>query len=199
MSEITWHSHQIDKIQRQKLLKQQPRLLWFTGLSGSGKSTLAGALESILHQKGFATYLLDGDNVRHGLCCDLGFSENDRNENMRRVTEVSKLMLDAGVIVLAAFVSPSRPQREWIRSQFPENEFIEIHVATPLEVCEQRDPKGLYKKARDGEIKDFTGIDADYEEPTAAELTINTNKGDLGQQVHAILEYLLALDDASAA
>ncbi|RYV03748.1 adenylyl-sulfate kinase [Shewanella sp. OPT22] len=199
MSEISWHSHKIDKVQRQKLLKQQPRLLWFTGLSGSGKSTLAGALESILHQKGFATYLLDGDNVRHGLCNDLGFSENDRNENMRRVTEVSKLMLDAGVIVLGAFVSPSRQQREWIRSQFSENEFIEIHVATPLDVCEQRDPKGLYKKARAGEIKDFTGIDAKYEEPIAAELTINTSKGDLGQQVHAILEYLLALDAASAA
>ncbi|MBM7071318.1 adenylyl-sulfate kinase [Shewanella sp. 202IG2-18] len=199
MSEISWHSHKIDKVQRQELLKQQPRLLWFTGLSGSGKSTLAGALESILHQKGFATYLLDGDNVRHGLCNDLGFSERDRNENMRRVTEVSKLILDAGVIVLGAFVSPSRQQREWIRSQFSENEFIEIHVATPLDVCEQRDPKGLYKKARAGEIKDFTGIDAEYEEPIAAELTINTSKGDLGQQVHAILEYLLALDAASAA
>ena len=199
MSDITWHHHQVDKAQRQKQLKQKPRLLWFTGLSGSGKSTLAGALESILHQKGFTTYLLDGDNVRHGLCADLGFSEADRNENMRRVTEVSKLMLDAGVIVLAAFVSPSRQQREWIRSQFAEHEFIEIHVATPLEVCEQRDPKGLYQKARAGEIKDFTGIDAEYEVPNGAELTINTDKGDLGQQVHAILEYLLALDDASAA
>ncbi len=199
MSEISWHSHQVDKLQRQQQLKQKPRLLWFTGLSGSGKSTLAGALESILQQKNFATYLLDGDNIRHGLCSDLGFSEQDRNENMRRVTEVSKLIMDAGVIVLAAFVSPSRQQRERIRQQFSDSEFIEIHVATPLAICEQRDPKGLYKKARAGEIKNFTGIDAAYEEPTAAELTINTNKGDLGQQVHAILEYLLALDDASAA
>ncbi len=199
MPDIIWHHHQVDKAQRRKLLRQKPRLLWFTGLSGSGKSTLAGALESVLHQKGFATYLLDGDNVRHGLCADLGFSQTDRDENMRRVTEVSKLMLDAGVIVLAAFVSPSRQQRERIRGRFNEHEFIEIYVATPLAVCERRDPKGLYRKARAGEIKGFTGIDAEYEPPAAAELTINTDEGDLGRQVGAILEYLLALDEAPAA
>ncbi|MCL1077753.1 adenylyl-sulfate kinase [Parashewanella spongiae] len=193
MSNIGWHSHDVDREQRSALLNQTSRILWFTGLSGSGKSTLAGALEHKLHQNGKLTYLLDGDNIRHGLCHDLGFSETDRNENIRRITEVSKLMLDAGLIVLAAFVSPSRLQRQRVREQFPQAEFIEVHVSTPLEICEQRDPKGLYQKARAGEIKQFTGIDAPYEAPLNAELTIDTSSDPLDVQVNTLVEYLESL------
>ncbi len=193
MSNIGWHSHPIDRKQRTGLLQQTPRILWFTGLSGSGKSTLAGALEHKLHQNGKLTYLLDGDNIRHGLCSDLGFSETDRDENIRRITEVSKLMLDAGLIVLAAFISSSRQQRQMVRDQFPQAEFIEVHISTPLAVCEQRDPKGLYQKARAGEIKQFTGINAPYEPPLNAELTIDTSSDPLDVQVSTLVEYLDSL------
>ena len=194
MADIVWHQHSIDQSARAAQKKQRPVLLWFTGLSGSGKSTLAGALETALYEAGFHTYLLDGDNVRHGLCRDLGFSLQDRNENLRRVGEVAKLMVDAGLVVLSAFVSPTIKERQHIRELFPDGQFIEIFVATPLHICEQRDPKGLYKKARNGEIENFTGISSPYEAPTAAELTIDTSKGDLLSQVIALRDYLAAID-----
>ncbi|MDB2387107.1 adenylyl-sulfate kinase [Shewanella sp.] len=193
MSDIVWHQHSIDQASRAKQKGQNPVLLWFTGLSGSGKSTLAGALEKALYDAGFHTYLLDGDNVRHGLCQDLGFSASDRNENLRRVGEVAKLMVDAGLVVLSAFISPTKEEREQVRALFDQGRFIEVYVSTPVEVCEARDPKGLYQKARAGEIKDFTGISAPYEAPTTAELTIDTSKGDLATQVNALLDYLVAI------
>lgn len=193
-TDIVWHQHGIDQQARAMQKNQQPILLWFTGLSGSGKSTLAGALETALFGAGFHTYLLDGDNIRHGLCKDLGFSCEDRDENLRRVGEVAKLMVDAGLVVLSAFISPKRQERQAIRRLFPRGKFIEVHVATPLHICEQRDPKGLYKKARSGDITHFTGISAPYETPTAAELTIDTSKGDLSSQVQALLDYLSAID-----
>ncbi|MFT5789355.1 MAG: adenylylsulfate kinase [Shewanella sp.] len=199
MSDIVWHQHSIDQESRAKQKGQSPVLLWFTGLSGSGKSTLAGALERALFDAGFHTYLLDGDNVRHGLCNDLGFSASDRDENLRRVGEVAKLMVDAGLVVLSAFISPTKEERERVRALFEEGRFIEVHVSTPIEVCEARDPKGLYKKARAGEIKDFTGISAPYEIPAAAELTIDTSKGDLTAQVNALLDYLTAIQVIDAA
>ncbi len=190
---IVWHEHAISQQMRAAQKGQQPLLLWFTGLSGSGKSTLAGALEKALFDTGAHTYLLDGDNVRHGLCQDLGFSEQDRNENLRRVAEVAKLMLDSGLIVLSAFISPTREERENIRAMFSPGQFIEIYVSTPLAVCEQRDPKGLYVKARKGEIGNFTGISAPYEEPEAPELTIDTSKGNIDSQVKALVDYLSAI------
>jgi len=162
---VVWHQHSIDKEFRSKLKKQKPVVLWFTGLSGAGKSTVAGALETKLAQAGYHTYLLDGDNVRHGLCSDLGFSEQDRRENIRRIGELAKLMADAGLIVLSAFISPHRAERQLVREMLPEGEFLEVFVNTSLEVCEQRDPKGLYKKARAGEIPNFSGIDSEYEAP----------------------------------
>ncbi len=173
---VVWHSHLINREARAAQKKQRPALLWFTGLSGSGKSTLAGALESKLCALGYHTYLLDGDNVRHGLCRDLGFSESDRRENIRRVGEVSKLMTDAGLIVLSAFISPFREERKAVRALFCEGEFFEIFVDTPLMVCEERDPKGLYKKAREGKIKAFTGISSAYESPKDPEIHLNTDK-----------------------
>ncbi|NMH65398.1 adenylyl-sulfate kinase [Shewanella salipaludis] len=193
MTDIVWHQHAIDQAARAGQKGQNPVLLWFTGLSGAGKSTLAGALEHALFAAGFHTYLLDGDNVRHGLCQDLGFSAEDRDENLRRVGEVAKLMVDAGLVVLSAFISPTREERDGIRAKFPHGQFIEVHVSTPIQVCEARDPKGLYLKARSGEIKDFTGISAPYEAPLAAELTIDTSKGDLATQVQALLDYLTAI------
>lgn len=169
---IVWHQHSVDKTQRAKLKKQKPVLLWFTGLSGAGKSTIAGALENKLVEQGFHTYLLDGDNVRHGLCSDLGFSDQDRRENIRRIGELAKLMVDAGLIVLSAFISPHRAERQLVRDLFPDGEFLEVFVNASLDVCEQRDPKGLYKKARAGEITNFTGIDSDYEAPLKAEIDL---------------------------
>lgn len=199
MSDIVWHQHIVDQKARGEQKGQNPILLWFTGLSGSGKSTLAGALERALFEADFHTYLLDGDNVRHGLCKDLGFSAEDRDENLRRVGEVAKLMVDAGLVVLSAFISPTRAERDSIRALFDEGQFIEVHVSTPIEVCEARDPKGLYVKARAGEIMDFTGISAPYEIPEAAELTIDTSKGDLHSQVRALLDYLAAIGVIDAA
>lgn len=190
MSNIVWHAHAISKSDRAAMNAQKPVLLWFTGLSGSGKSTIAGALEYALFQRGQRTYLLDGDNVRHGLNKDLGFSDEDRVENIRRIGEVAKLMVDAGLIVLAAFVSPFRADRALIRSLLAEGEFIEIHVDTPLAVCEARDPKGLYKKARAGEIKHFTGIDSDYEPPEHPEILLNTGESTVEECVMQILAFM---------
>lgn len=167
---IVWHQHEINKDTRGESLGQKPRVLWLTGLSGSGKSTLANLLEKKLHEQGKHTYLLDGDNVRHGLCGDLGFSDKDRVENIRRISEVAKLFVDSGMVVLTAFISPFQSDRDFCRNLLADGEFIEVYVDTPLEVCEQRDPKGLYKKARSGEIKHFTGIDSTYEAPQSPEV-----------------------------
>ncbi|SHO54840.1 adenylyl-sulfate kinase [Vibrio quintilis] len=185
---IVWHHHTVDKDLRAKLKKQKPVVLWFTGLSGAGKSTIAGELEKHLVHLGYHTYLLDGDNVRHGLCRDLGFSEQDRRENIRRIGELAKLMADAGLIVLTAFISPHRNERQLVRDLLPEGEFLEVFVNTSLEVCEQRDPKGLYKKARAGEIPDFTGIDSEYEAPLSPEIDLPA--GEKG--IQALAEQCLA-------
>jgi len=170
---VIWHSHAVTRAERESLNGHQGVVLWFTGLSGSGKSTVAGALEQALHQLGVSTYLLDGDNVRHGLCRDLGFSDDDRKENIRRVGEVAKLMVDAGLVVLTAFISPHRAERQMVRDTIGEGRFIEVFVDTPLAICEARDPKGLYKKARAGELRNFTGIDAVYEAPEQAEIQLD--------------------------
>ena len=164
---VVWHAHDVTRESREKLHGHQGVVIWFTGLSGSGKSTLAGALEQALHQRGVSTYLLDGDNVRHGLCRDLGFTDDDRRENIRRVGEVAKLMVDAGLVVLTAFISPHRAERKMVQDLLGEGQFIEVFVDTPLATCEARDPKGLYKKARAGELRNFTGIDSAYEGPEA--------------------------------
>ena len=172
-NEVFKHKMKINKSDRAKLKKQTPCIIWFTGLSGSGKSTVADILEQKLIILNKHTYLLDGDNIRHSLNSDLGFSNEDRDENIRRIGHLSELMIDAGLIVIAAFISPFKKQREKTRSLFDKNEFIEVFMDTPIEVCEERDPKGLYKKARSGLIRDFTGIDSVYEKPNAAEITLN--------------------------
>ncbi|WP_323636021.1 adenylyl-sulfate kinase [Pectobacterium polaris] len=164
---VVWHAHDVTRESRERLHGHQGVVIWFTGLSGSGKSTLAGTLEQALHQRGVSTYLLDGDNVRHGLCRDLGFTDDDRRENIRRVGEVAKLMVDAGLVVLTAFISPHRAERKMVQDLLGEGQFIEVFVDTPLATCEARDPKGLYKKARAGELRNFTGIDSAYEAPEA--------------------------------
>lgn len=187
---IQWQQYQIDAAARARLKGHQSTVLWFTGLSGSGKSTVANALEQALLARGVHTYLLDGDNVRHGLCADLGFSEADRRENLRRVGAVAGLMVDAGLLVLSAFISPLREQRELVKSMLPPGKFLEIYIATPLEVCEQRDVKGLYKKARAGEIAHFTGISDPYEAPLAADLVLNTAQSSLEQSVDKLLALL---------
>lgn len=167
---IVWHQHDINKQARSEALKQKPAVIWLTGLSGSGKSTIANLLERKLYAHGKKTYLLDGDNVRHGLCGDLGFDDKDRVENIRRISEVAKLFVDSGTIVITAFISPFKADRAYCRSLLETGEFIEVHIDTPIEVCEQRDPKGLYKKARSGDIKHFTGIDSAYEVPESPEV-----------------------------
>ncbi len=167
---IVWHKYEVNKASRSASLGQKAKVIWLTGLSGSGKSTLANLLEKKFHEQEKHTYLLDGDNVRHGLCGDLGFSDKDRVENIRRISEVAKLFVDSGVIVLTAFISPFQVDRDFCRNLLEDGEFIEVFVDTPLEVCEQRDPKGLYKKARNGEIKHFTGIDSAYEAPANPEI-----------------------------
>ena len=169
---IVWHQHDVDKARRAQAKKQKPCVLWLTGLSGSGKSTIANLLEKKLAEHGKHTYLLDGDNVRHGLCGDLTFSDKDRVENIRRIGEVSKLFVDAGIIVLTAFISPFKTERDFCRRLLPDGEFVEIFVDTPIEEYEKRDPKGLYQKARQGDIKDFTGIDSPYESPENPEITL---------------------------
>ena len=187
---IVWHESSVTKEDRQKLNNHKSGVLWFTGLSGSGKSTVSVALEKEIHALGIRTYLLDGDNVRHGLNKNLGFSPEDRTENIRRIGEVGKLMSDAGVLTLSAFISPYQEDRDQVRALLEEDEFIEIYVKCSVDACEARDPKGLYKKARAGEIKGFTGIDAPYEEPVKPEITIETDKQSLEESVQVIITYL---------
>jgi bifunctional enzyme CysN/CysC len=184
---IHWQALEVTKTVRAQMKHQQARCLWFTGLSGSGKSTIANLLEKRLHADGKHTYILDGDNVRHGLNRDLGFTEEDRVENIRRVAEVAKLLVDAGLIVIVAFISPYRAERQLARGLFDADEFIEVFVDTPLEECERRDVKGLYAKARRGELKNFTGIDSDYEPPEAPEIHLKT----LGAKPEAFIEPIL--------
>ncbi|MDR0806315.1 MAG: adenylyl-sulfate kinase [Enterobacteriaceae bacterium] len=173
---IVWHAHPVTRHEREQVNGHGSAVLWLTGLSGSGKSTVAGALEQALHQQGVHTYLLDGDNVRHGLCQDLGFSDADRRENIRRVGEVAGLMMDAGLLVITAFISPHRQDRQDVAARLSAGHFIEVYVDTPIAVCEQRDPKGLYKKARKGEIKQFTGIDLPYEAPLNPDIHLDGQK-----------------------
>ena len=189
---ITWHEGHVSGDQRDKLLEQKGALIWITGLSGSGKSTIAYTLEHALVQRGHLCYVLDGDNVRHGLNKDLGFSAEDRAENIRRVGEVGKLFVGAGVITVTAFISPYRADREAARETIGRDAFFEVFCNTPLEVCEQRDPKGVYKKARAGEIKGFTGIDDPYEPPQNPELVIDTSKTSPQEAAVAICELLEA-------
>ena len=188
---IVWHDHKITRAERSVNKNQKPCLLWFTGLSGSGKSTIANALDVALHKRGYHTFLLDGDNVRHGLCSDLGFSDDDREENIRRVGEVCKLFADAGLIVMSAFISPFTSDRRMVRKLFPAGEFIEVFMDTPLATCEERDPKGLYRKARSGQIKHFTGIDSPYEIPSHPELRLDTSTMSVETCVDTLIAYLL--------
>jgi len=178
--------------QREQLLGQRAHVVWLTGLSGSGKSTLAIALEHELHSRGFATYMLDGDNLRQGLNRDLGFEDGDRAENIRRVGEVAALMKDAGLIVITAFISPFAADREMARKAVGPDRFIEVYVQCPLEVCEQRDVKGLYKKARDGSVPQFTGIHSGYEEPKNPDIIISTGEMNVQQSVELLLNYVLS-------
>lgn len=191
MKHITWQHNQISKEERRSLNGHKSMLLWFTGLSGAGKSTISIALERELFNRGLRTYVLDGDNIRFGLNKDLGFKPEDRKENIRRIGEVAKLMVDAGGIILAAFISPYREDRNMVRKLFQEDEFIEIYIKCSLEECKNRDPKGLYKKASNGEIKNFTGIDAPYEEPLSPEITIETNNSTVEESVQLLIDYLL--------
>lgn len=187
---VIWHSHAVDQATRSEQKNQRPLVIWFTGLSASGKSTIAGALEQILTHQGYHTYLLDGDNVRHGLCGDLGFSDADRQENIRRVGEVAKLVADAGLIALAAFISPFCADRDLIREIMPDGQFIEVFVDASLDVCKERDPKGLYAKAVRGEIKQFTGIDSPYEPPSDAEVHLRAGEISVAEAVNQMLAYL---------
>ena len=187
---IVWHLPLISKEDRQKLHGHKSFMLWFTGLSGSGKSTIANALLLKLHQRGISSYLLDGDNLRHGINKNLTFSEDDRKENIRRTAEIGKLFVDAGIVVLAARISPFEEDRKNARSIVGSAEFIEVYVKCPIQECEIRDPKGLYKKARNGKIKQFTGIDQPYEEPKNPDITINTSKLDVDEAVSNLLSYL---------
>ena len=185
---IQWQELFVDKQARAGLKEQKPCVLWFTGLSGAGKSTVANTLEKRLHAMGRHTYMLDGDNIRHGLNKDLGFTDADRVENIRRVAEAAKLFVDAGLIVMVSFISPFRSERRMARDLFDDGEFIEVFVDTPIEICEARDPKGLYRKARAGLIRNFTGIDSLYETPEQAEVTLDTSKA----TPEALAEALLA-------
>jgi adenylylsulfate kinase len=187
---ITWHQGIIQKADREKLLHQKGLVLWFTGLSASGKSTLAHAVEEKLYHAGHLTYVLDGDNIRHGLNKNLGFSPQDRTENIRRIGEVAKLFADAGLIAMTAFISPYRADRDQARNLLGSDLFIEIYVKVSLATAEQRDPKGLYQKARSGELKEFTGISAPYEEPLQPEITIDTDVRSIEQSTDFICAYL---------
>jgi len=186
---IRWQETKIKRKDREKLVKQKGVVLWFTGLSGSGKSTVASMLEGELHKKGYITYLLDGDNLRYGLNSDLGFTSLDRSENIRRVSEVAKLFVDAGIITITTFISPFKNDRNNVRKLLGED-FIEVYVDCPIEECEKRDPKGLYKKARGGSIKNFTGIDSTYEIPENPEIAIKTYEITKEQCVKDIMDYL---------
>ena len=186
---VVWHQATINREQRESLNQHKSVILWFTGLSGAGKSTLAHAVEDRLHQLAVRTYVLDGDNVRHGLCGDLGFSDEDRVENIRRVGEVAKLFIDAGVVTITAFISPFRSDRDRVREIVEDGDFFEIYCKADLDVCESRDVKGLYKKARAGEIKEFTGISSPYEEPASPELVVNTGE----DEIEACVDQVIAL------
>tara|TARA_Y100001968_G_scaffold240669_1_gene224189 strand:- start:161 stop:799 length:639 start_codon:yes stop_codon:yes gene_type:complete len=188
---IVWHQSSVDREARTQNRGHGSAILWFTGLSGSGKSTLANAVNVALHKNGYSTYVLDGDNIRHGLCKDLGFSDSDREENIRRIGEVSKLFLDAGIIVLTAFVSPFRIDRDNARALVGENDFIEIYCSANLNICEIRDTKGLYAKARKGDIQDFTGISSPYEEPLSPELNIDTGNIAIDECVDMVINFLI--------
>jgi len=187
---IAWHHASVDRAARAEQRGHRSAILWFTGLSGSGKSTLANAVNQALFERGLACYVLDGDNIRHGLCKDLGFSDADREENIRRIGEVSKLFLDAGVVVLTAFVSPFKADRDRARSLVENGDFVEIHCAADLSVCEDRDTKGLYAKARAGEIKEFTGISSPYEAPETPELRVDTGSQSLEACVELVINHL---------
>ena len=192
-SNVVWHHATITREDRERLNGHKGCILWMTGLSGAGKSTLAHAIEERLHRMGCRTYVLDGDNVRHGLNGDLGFSPEDREENIRRIGEVAKLMMEAGVIAITAFISPYRKDRDKVRAMVGEGDFIEIYCQAPLEVCEQRDVKGLYQKARAGEIPEFTGISAPYEAPEDPELLVRTGEHDLESCTGQVIDYLRAM------
>ena len=189
-SNVVWHHHIVDKRLRARLKSQKPCLIWFTGLSAAGKSTVAGLVEKKLTEDIKHTYLLDGDNVRYNLCKDLGFSEDDRVENIRRIGEVSKLFVDCGIITLCAFISPFRNDRRMVRNLFESYEFIEVFVDTSLEECERRDPKGMYKKARAGKIKEFTGIDSPYERPEKPEIHLNGDEHTPDELANQVIRYL---------
>ena len=185
---IKFQHFALTQTERAQIKQQDPLCLWMTGLSGAGKSTLANALEQELNKQGKHTYILDGDNLRHGLNSDLGFTEADRNENVRRAGEAAQLMVDAGLIVIVGLISPFKQERDWARSLFKDNQFKEIYISTSLEECEQRDVKGLYQKARRGEVKDFTGIDSPYEPPENPDVIINTQDKSVSDCVQLILE-----------
>jgi adenylylsulfate kinase len=187
---VIWHDVLVKRTDRNRLNNHKSGLVWFTGLSASGKSTIAHAIEKKLYDKGIRTYAFDGDNVRHGINSNLGFSREDRKENLRRIAELSKLFVDAGVLVLASFISPYKEDRESIRKNFKGDNFLEIYVKCSIEECEKRDPKGQYKKAREGIIKNYTGISAPYEEPENPDLVLNTEKFDLEDSVQKVLELL---------
>jgi adenylylsulfate kinase len=190
---IVKQEYKVSREDRMRLLGQRPLLLWFTGLSGSGKSTLSDRVEQEFYSRGFKTYLLDGDNIRHGLNNNIDFSEEGRRENIRRIGEVSKLFMDAGIIVLTAFISPFREDRDRVRRLVAPGSFMEIYVECPLEVCEQRDVKGLYAKARRGEIPNFTGISSPFEEPLQPEITVHTAEDDIATCTNQIIEKTLKL------
>ncbi len=187
---VTWHEHRVSSEEREKLKSQKGAVLWFTGLSGAGKSTIANTVDHMLHSQGKHTYLLDGDNIRMGLNKNLGFSAEDRAENIRRIGEVAKLFADAGLVTLTAFISPYLADRDAVRALLPAGEFIEVYVKAPLETCESRDPKGLYKKARAGELKGFTGIDDPYEEPANAEIVLESDKKGIEELAEEVIAYL---------
>ena len=189
---ITWHEGHVNREERASLLKQKGATIWFTGLSGSGKSTIAYTLEHALVQRGNLAYVLDGDNIRHGLNKNLGFSATDREENIRRIGEVAKLFADGGIITMTSFISPYRKDRDTVRALHVEGKlpFIEVHVSTPIGTCEQRDPKGLYKKARAGQLKNFTGVDDPYEAPLQPELTIDATATSPQEATVILLQYL---------
>jgi len=187
---VTWHEHKISREDREKLLKQKGVVLWFTGLSGSGKSTIANEVAYKLHQMNKLTYVLDGDNIRQGLNKNLGFSPEDRDENIRRISEVAKLFADSGTIALTAFISPYKKLRNFCREILGPGRFLEIYCKASLQTCEKRDPKGLYKKAREGIIKEFTGISAPYEEPKNPEIVIDTDKYNIEESADLVIEKL---------
>ncbi len=191
-SNTVWHHATITRADREKLHGHKSVIVWFTGLSGSGKSTLAHAVEDYIHKQGISTFVLDGDNVRHGLCSDLSFSDSDRIENIRRIGELAKLIIEAGVITLTAFISPFKSDRNSARNLVPHGDFLEIYCQCPIETCEQRDVKGLYKKARAGEIPFFTGIDSPYEAPEQPELVVNTHEQSLDDSVQRVVELLVS-------